>query len=124
MRSPVADAGDIFWVHFPGAVGTKRRPSVIISSNQYHTARPDIIVGLLTTQVAKATGPTDHALTDWRAAGLPLASAFRAHLATLPRTAIISRIGRLSAPIGEGCKNVSSGQSCSPEPLTNFPCAV
>src|SRR5207237_3203363 len=23
-------------------------------------------------------------------------------------------------PIGEGCKNVSSGQSCSPEPLTKF----
>ena len=76
---------------------TKRRPAVILSSNEYHAARPDIIVGLLTTQLAKATAPTDHALADWRAAGLPSASAFRAYVATLPKTAIITRVGRLSA---------------------------
>ena len=93
----MADTGDVVWVQFPGAVTTKRRPAVILSSNEYHAARPDIIVGLLTTQLAKATGPTDHALKDWRAAGLSLASAFRAYLATLPKNAIISRIGRLSA---------------------------
>src|SRR5882672_5030666 len=96
MRIPVADAGDIIWINFPGAVTTKRRPAVILSSKEYHAARPDIIVGLLTTQLTKATASTDYALADWRAAGLPLASAFRAYVATLPKTAIISRVGRLS----------------------------
>jgi mRNA interferase MazF len=97
MRNQVPDAGDVIWIQFPGAVATKRRPAVILSSNEYHAARPDIIVGLVTSQVAKATTPTDHSLADWNAAGLQSASAFRAYLATLPKSAIISRVGRLSA---------------------------
>jgi mRNA interferase MazF len=49
---------------FAGATGTKRRPSVVVSSDLYHAHRPDLILALLTTNTSAATGPTDHVLQD------------------------------------------------------------
>jgi mRNA interferase MazF len=91
------DAAEVVWIEFPGAVTTKRRPAVVLSSDEYHTVRHDVIVALVTSQIAKATGTTDHILVDWHAAGLRVPSAFRSFLATLPLSAVISTIGRLSA---------------------------
>ena len=90
------DAGEIILVEFPGVVATKRRPAVVLSSVEYHKTRPDLIVGLVTSQTGKATGPTDHLIVDWQAAGLNAPSTFRAFLATLPKNSIVSTIGRLS----------------------------
>ena len=89
------DAGDIVSLDFPGAVATKRRPAVVISTAQYHSQRPDVIVGLLTSQVGKATASTDHILVNWRGANLSKPTAFRSFVWTAPRTAIVSQIGRL-----------------------------
>lgn len=74
--------GDVVTVLFPGAVATKRRPAVVVSTSLYHTHRPDVIVGLLTTNVAVATAPTDYLLQDWSAANLRHPSAFRCYLLT------------------------------------------
>jgi len=79
--------GDIAVVEFAGAWETKRRPVVVVSSAVYHEHRPDVIVGLLTTRVDAATGPTDYVLKDWADAGLTRPSAFRAFLSTYPATA-------------------------------------
>ena len=87
--------GDVVTVDFPGVTGIKRRPAVVVSTDTYHRARPDAILGLLTSQVAAATGPTDCVLQDWQTAGLRRPSAFRAFLATLP-TASLTTIGHLS----------------------------
>lgn len=76
--------GDIVAVNFPGVTGVKRRPAVILSSPVYHAARPDVIVGLITSQTAAAADPTDYLLQDWAQAGLRVPSAFRSFLATLP----------------------------------------
>lgn len=92
----MSNPGDVVWLDFPGAMLTKRRPAVIISSAIYHAARPDVILGLVTSQTGKAIGPTDCQLNDWSAAGLKVPSAFRAFLVTVPRSAIISHAGRLS----------------------------
>jgi mRNA interferase MazF len=91
------EAGEVVWLEFPGAMVTKRRPAVVLSSKEYHAVRPDIIVGLVTSQTAKAGGSTDHLLADWSAAGLSVPSSFRSFVATVPRTAVISTMGRLSA---------------------------
>ena len=88
--------GDVVWIEFPGVVQTKRRPAVILSSSTYHAARPDIIVGLVTSQTSKSTSPTDHMIQDWQSAGLRVPSAFRAFIVTLPRTAVISTMGTLT----------------------------
>ena len=92
----MAKAGDIVVVDFPGVQGIKRRPTVVVSSDLYHRSRPDVIVGLLTSQVASAIGPTDYLLQDWQKAGLQKLSAFRSFFATLPRSSITATIGQTS----------------------------
>ena len=52
-------AGDVVVIDFPGVQGIKRRPAVVLSSAVYHTSRPDVVVGLITSR-AVAAGPTDH----------------------------------------------------------------
>ncbi|MHB2021406.1 MAG: type II toxin-antitoxin system PemK/MazF family toxin [Candidatus Xenobia bacterium] len=104
-RSPrLPEAGDIVVVDFPGATGTKRRPAVVLSTTVYHANRPDVILGLLTTQVANATSPTDYILQDWSQAGLHQPSAFRSYVVTIPASAV-RRSGRLSDRDSEGVRN-------------------
>ncbi|HLK60158.1 MAG TPA: type II toxin-antitoxin system PemK/MazF family toxin [Chthonomonadaceae bacterium] len=76
--------GDVVTVPFQGVTGTKQHPAVVLSSSSYHSNRPDAILGLLTTQIADATTPTDYVLQDWAEAGLHRASAFRAFFVTVP----------------------------------------
>jgi mRNA-degrading endonuclease toxin of MazEF toxin-antitoxin module len=64
MNPPTIKAGDVVVVNFPGVVETKRRPAVVVSSDIYHATRPDVIIGLITSQ-AVATTPTDYLLQDW-----------------------------------------------------------
>lgn len=91
MLSP----GDVIIVDFPGSTGIKRRPAVVVSTELYHAHRPDVIVGLLTTNTAAATAPTDCVLQDWSAAGLHQPSAFRSYLVTLDDGSVPA-IGRWS----------------------------
>ncbi len=35
------DAGDVVWPVFPGAVATKRRPAIVLSSDEYHLSTAD-----------------------------------------------------------------------------------
>lgn len=88
--------GDVVVADFPGVTGLKRRPAVILSSDTYHAARPDIIVGLITSQTTAAIAPTNHALQDWASAGLRVPCAFRSFLVTLPPSARPFVIGTLS----------------------------
>lgn len=99
MLSP----GDIVIVDFPGATGSKRRPAVVLSTTVYHTHRPDVIAGLLTTNVADATAPTDHVLEDWAAGGLHYPSAFRSYLVTLD-DGMLPSVGHLSDRDWQGVK--------------------
>ena len=96
--------GDIVAVNFPGVTGIKRRPAVILSSPVYHASRPDLIVGLITSQTAAAVGPTDYPLQDWAQAGLRVPSAFRSFLATLPPSTNPVLVGHLSARDWQGVR--------------------
>lgn len=87
--------GDVVVGAFPGAKVTKTRPAVVLSIDEYHRHRPDVIVGLITTQAPKPLAPTDCALRDWKHAGLHAASYFRLFPVTLPQREV-RLIGRLS----------------------------
>ncbi len=87
--------GDVVVLDFPGVTGTKRRPSVVVSSPVYHASRPDVIVGLITSQTA-ALGPTDYVLQDWSQAGLKIPSIFRSFFVTLPSATHPTLVGHLS----------------------------
>jgi hypothetical protein len=68
---------------------------VVISTDAYLATARDVVVAELTTQLAKATAPTDYLLQDWAAAGLHYPSAFRVYIGTVEITST-SRIGRLT----------------------------
>lgn len=87
--------GDVVVGAFPGAVATKIRPGVVLSSELYHRHRPDVIVGLITTQPPKELAPTDCELRHWRQAGLREPSFFRLFPVTLLQREV-RLIGRLS----------------------------
>lgn len=97
------NAGDVVTVDFPGVTGIKRRPAVVLSSTTYHRNRPDVIVGLITTQTT-VLGITDYVLQDWQAAGLRVASVFRSFIVTLPPSANLIRIGQLSEVDWQGVR--------------------
>lgn len=88
--------GDIVVADFPGVTETKRRPAVVVSSAAYHTARPDVILAVLTGQVTVAVQSTDYLLQDWTAAGLHRPTAYRTFLITLPRQDVVAAIGRVT----------------------------
>jgi mRNA interferase MazF len=91
----MADPGDVVVTWFRGAALRKKRPAVVISTDLYHAHHPDVIVALVTTQLADATTPTDYVLQDWAPAGLHKPSAVRVYL-DMGLAADVSLIGRLS----------------------------
>ncbi len=87
--------GDVVVCAFPGAQMTKTRPAVVLSTEDYHRYRPDVVVGLITTQAPTKLAPTDCALQDWKQAGLRTSSYFRLYPVTLPQREV-RLIGKLS----------------------------
>jgi mRNA interferase MazF len=89
--------GDVVIVPHQGIQQSKVRPFVVVSSDVYHATRPDIVLGLLTSQLPATRGPTDYILQDWQAAGLRFPTLFRSFFMTVPVVAVQPPIGQLSA---------------------------
>ncbi len=104
--------GDVISVvYHPATTGpqriTKPRPMVIISTDTYHSERPqDVVAALVTSKVAKYKGATDYALRDWRNAGLNTPSAVRCTLATIEHSQMGGKVGTLSASGLRGVETV------------------
>lgn len=88
--------GDVVIVAIEGALQTKRRPAVVISTEEYCDEHVDILVGLVTTNLTIATTAADHVLLDWQDAGLVSPSAFRAYISTEWKRDVIRCIGQVS----------------------------
>ncbi|MEK6304610.1 MAG: type II toxin-antitoxin system PemK/MazF family toxin [Acidobacteriota bacterium] len=91
--------GDVILVDiaFSGAVGYKRRPAVVISTNVFNSAGIKLIVAAVTSNLSPPFRPGDTLLQDWRAAGLLKASAVRGVLATVDKSDVVRKLGALSA---------------------------
>ncbi len=87
--------GDVVVGVLEGAVATKVRPAILISSTTYLAERPDVLVGILTTRPPKPAASTDYALEDSQTAGLRAESHFRAYVLTVHRSEL-TIIGHLS----------------------------
>lgn len=77
--------GSLVTAEFQGIVSTKRRPAVVVSSENYLRERADVILAVVTTQIDKANSSTDYILQDWQSAGLNKPSAVRIFLFTIPK---------------------------------------
>ncbi len=92
------DFGDIVLVPFPFTSQTtsKRRPAVVVSRRSYNTARPDVVVMAITSQVRLAQGHSDAVIREWETASLLKPSVVKPVFATIEQALVLRRLGRLS----------------------------
>lgn len=95
----ICESGDVVVVPFPfvDVAAEKRRPSVILSHQDFNRAHGHSICAMITT-AARSAWPSDIAIDDLSAAGLPHACVVRWKLFTLPNAIIIRRAGTLGTP--------------------------
>lgn len=92
--------GDVILVPFPftNLGGVKRRPALVVSSDEYNQSTNDIIVAQITGNTSSPPRLGDHMIAGWRQAGLLSPSRVRAKLATLHRNLVDRRLGQMPSP--------------------------
>ena len=88
------EQGDVVLVRFVFAdeSGTKRRPAVIVSSDDYHRGRQEAIIAAITSNVARLL-VGDHLIAGWQEAGLLYPSAATGVVRTIKQAMIERRLG-------------------------------
>ena len=89
--------GDVVLVPFPftSQAASKKRPAVVVSNGTYSTARPDLIVMAVTSQLRPSPGIGDAWISHWQAAGLLKPSVVKPVFATLEQRLVLRRLGAL-----------------------------
>jgi mRNA interferase MazF len=89
--------GDVVLVPFPftDQSTTKKRPAVVISSDDYHQERLDLIVIAVTSQPNPATAFGEMTIANWQAAGLLKPSIIKPVLTTIDKGLVIRKLGQL-----------------------------
>lgn len=92
------EKGDVVLVPFPFSdqSAIKKRPAVVISSNDYNRISQDIVIMAITSQTAKAFGAGECLLEDWRLAGLLKPSAIKPAISTIEQSLVLRKLGNLS----------------------------
>jgi mRNA interferase MazF len=81
---------------FSDESGSKLRPAVIVSSPSYHRGRHEVIVAAITSNVHRRL-PGDHAIAEWKSAGLLYPSLVTGILRTIKGGMVERRLGALAA---------------------------
>jgi mRNA interferase MazF len=91
--------GDVVLIPFPytDLSASKTRPAVVVSSEIYHTARSEVLLAYVSSQVSRANATIDYVLVDWAAAGLLKPSFVRPKLAAIEPELVAHRVGALSS---------------------------
>ena len=105
--------GDVILVPFPFSDQTtsKRRPSVIISSDTYNNTSQDIIIMAITGQTGSHIGVGEFLIEDWQSAALLKSSAIKSAISTIEKRFVMKILGRLSS------KDLSTLDKALKEPL-------
>jgi mRNA interferase MazF len=91
--------GDIVLVPFPftNQAASKKRPAAVVSSRSYNTAKPDVILMAVTSQLRANAILGEVWVQEWKAAGLLKPSAIKPVFATLEQSLVIRQLGALVA---------------------------
>lgn len=89
--------GDVVLVPFPFTDQTdaKKRPAVVVSSAAYNSARRDLVLMAVTSQVRAAAGIGEVTVAEWKKAGLLKPSVIKPVLTTVERGLILRLLGQL-----------------------------
>jgi len=90
--------GNIILVPFPftSQTASKKRPAVVVSSAAYNSAKADIILMAITSQLRPRPALGEVWVGEWRSAGLLKPSAIKPVLATLEQRLVLRQLGTLS----------------------------
>ena len=93
----VYNFGDVVLVPFPftDQSGAKKRPAVIVSSDAYNAARPDLVLMAITGQARGTTNVGETQVIEWQKAGLLKASFIKPILTTIEKKLVLNKLGRL-----------------------------
>jgi len=91
--------GDVVLVGFvfSDESGRKVRPALIVSSPAYHRRRQEVILAAITSNTNRQLFG-DHAIGDWKAAGLLFPSIVTGILRTVKESMIERKLGSMPAP--------------------------
>jgi mRNA interferase MazF len=100
------DFGNVLLVPFPftSQAASKKRPAVVVSSRQYNTERPDVVVAAVTSHLRANTRFGEVDITEWTAAGLLKPSVIKPVFATLEQSLIIRKMGSLRSADAEALR--------------------
>lgn len=87
--------GDVVLVPFPftSQTASKKRPAVVVSNRTYNTAKPDVVVMAITSQLRPTPGFGEVWVDRWQEAGLLKPSAVKPVFATLEQALILRLLG-------------------------------
>ncbi len=90
--------GDIILIEMPftGTYGSKKRPAVVLSTENFNNAGTKVIVAAITSNLSLPFRPGDTTLGDWRVAGLLKPSAVRGYLGMADKRDVERNLGRMS----------------------------
>jgi len=90
-------SGDIILVEviFAEKNESKKRPALILSSDEYHNKRQDIIIAAITSNTTRILFG-DTLIKDWERAGLKYSSLVTATIQTIKKNMIDKKIGTLT----------------------------
>jgi mRNA interferase MazF len=91
--------GIVVLVPFPftNLATLKKRPAVVVSSLAYNTARPDVVVMAITSQIRSVSALGEVWVSQWQQAGLLKPSAIKPVFATIEQRLVIRQLGTLQA---------------------------
>jgi mRNA interferase MazF len=89
--------GDVLLVPFPftDQTTTKKRPTIVISSNIYNQEKIDLILIAVTSQASKQLQLGDMLISEWSQAGLIKLSVIKPIITTLEKPLVIRKLGKL-----------------------------
>jgi len=89
--------GDVILVNFvfSEGEGVKKRPALIISSEDYHLGRQELIMAAVTSNLDRRL-IGDTTVNEWKKAGLVHPSTVTAVIRTIKQNMITHRLGRLT----------------------------
>jgi len=79
---------------FSEETGSKKRPALIISSDNYHKGRQEVIIAAITSNIKRVLF-SDTRIDKWKEAGLLYPSLAAGIIRTLKASAIIRKLGIL-----------------------------
>lgn len=89
---------DVVLVSFPFTdfSSDKRRPALVVSPDYFNTGH-DVVIAFVTSQLSSLPRLTDYHLQHWQEAGLPKPSMVRMKFATVDKSIIVKKLGKLNS---------------------------